>query len=116
MPDREEMFVNVLRDLEKALYEGQLQMTLFPRCNLFIKQNSEFRKNAADRLRKILRRLHFHLEEQQNEDATNRVLAELFHPRRRLELKNASRTDADAADADGGKECRQIPFNTKNSF
>ena len=110
MPDREEMFVNVLRDLERALYEGQLQMTLFPRCNLFVKLDVEFRKNAADRLRKILWRLHFHLEEeQQNEDATNRVLADLFNPRGRLEMKNASWTD-------GGKEFRQIPFNTKNSF
>ena len=87
-PDREEMFVNVLRDLGMALHEGRLPMTLFPRCNLLVKQKLEFRKNAADRLRKILRRLHFHLEEQ-NEEATNWVLADLFHPRRRLELEKA---------------------------
>ena len=90
VPDREEMFVNALRDLERALYQGQLQMTLFPRCNLFVKQKLDFRKNAAGRLRKILRRLHFHLEEQ-NEDATNRVLTDLFHPRRNCrQSENAS--------------------------
>ena len=83
------MFVNVLRDLERSLYLGQLPMTLFPRCNLFVKQKLEFRKNASGRLRKILRRLHFHLEEQ-NEDATNRILAELFHPRRRVRSETAS--------------------------
>ena len=60
-------------------------MTLFPRCNLFVKQKSQFRENAAGRLRKILRRLHFHVEEQ-DEDAVSNVLADLFDPRRRLEI------------------------------
>ena len=85
VPDREGTFVNVLRDLEIALAGGHLKMTLFPRCNLFVKQKSQFRENAAGRLRKILRRLHFHVEEQ-DEDAVSNVLADLFDPRRRLEI------------------------------
>ena len=87
VPDREWTFVKVLECLERALAKGDLKMTLFPRCNLFVKlkQKSQFRENAAGRLRKILRKLDFHVEEQ-DEGAVNNVLANLFDPRRRLEI------------------------------
>ena len=84
--------MNVLRDLEIALAEGDLKMTLFPRCNLFVKlkQKSQFRQNAAGRLRKMRLRLQFHVKEQ-DEGAVSNVLYDLFDPRRRLEISHDDR-------------------------
>ena len=63
-----DVLMKVLVDLQAALEKGTLPMTLYPKCNLFVKLQDELKTNASGRIKRLLRRRHM-LDQHDNEDS-----------------------------------------------
>lgn len=84
----------MLKDLAKNLSERQLPMTLFLKCNLFVKQDIKFCNNASNRLKKIVKRLDYH-EEKGNAAELGKIMRLLFDPNGHLHLFPVKDNDDD---------------------